>query len=330
MSRLIINERPVLQETPSSDFPDVGYDFNKYMSGLTGVQGRSCQLHLREGLDVSGFDLVLESGEYQSSKQVEPCIALFVMLQGAGKGEVQPCSSDRTLGIPFRPRTCYISVLQERVRGSSLVPVGSTLQGVDIRFSLSFLQRLQQSDLLSRLNVQHPAHLASTDLVWLGASAINYKQEQAARYILGQIFGPPRNDLQLECQALSILSELISTLREQSQSLHHERPLTNKEKRAVESAINLIDAQLGHGWTISELARRVGINEKRLKLGFKWLTGRPVGRYIQSRRLEQAKVMISNQGLSVTEASLTVGYANPSHFTHLFKREFGHPPSAIK
>ena len=82
--------------------------------------------------------------------------------------------------------------------------------------------------------------------------------------------------------------------------------------------------------TIAELARRVGLSEKRLKAGFRAAFGKPVYRFLQEERLAEAGRMLAETQTSVTEASLAVGYTSISHFIKIFVREFGILPSAVK
>ena len=46
--------------------------------------------------------------------------------------------------------------------------------------------------------------------------------------------------------------------------------------------------------------------------------------------MDEARTLLRNGTTSVTEASLSVGYANPGHFARLFRRTFGIQPSAFR
>lgn len=62
---------------------------------------------------------------------------------------------------------------------------------------------------------------------------------------------------------------------------------------------------------------------------FAALTNQSVGRYIRSYRLRKAKEMIEKQGKNVSEAALDSGFKNLSHFSAVFREEFGYPPSEL-
>jgi len=47
-------------------------------------------------------------------------------------------------------------------------------------------------------------------------------------------------------------------------------------------------------------------------------------------RLEKAMNLITNSPLSLTEIALATGFSSSSHFSRLFTRHFGKPPSAFR
>ena len=57
-----------------------------------------------------------------------------------------------------------------------------------------------------------------------------------------------------------------------------------------------------------------------------------IARYIQDRRLSRAAKLLaySTQGETVSEVAAKVGFANPSHFTRVFKTRFGLSPTAVR
>ncbi|MEH2312804.1 MAG: helix-turn-helix transcriptional regulator [Nostoc sp.] len=48
--------------------------------------------------------------------------------------------------------------------------------------------------------------------------------------------------------------------------------------------------------------------------------------YVQSLRLEQAKQLLRGTNLLIAEIAYQVGYESTSHFSYLFKRQFGMTP----
>ncbi len=82
--------------------------------------------------------------------------------------------------------------------------------------------------------------------------------------------------------------------------------------------------------SLLELAHHVGTNEFTLKKGFKELFGTTVFGFWSDAKMEQAKIMLREQGGNITEVSQFLGYKNPRHFSTAFKRKCGILPSQWK
>lgn len=67
-------------------------------------------------------------------------------------------------------------------------------------------------------------------------------------------------------------------------------------------ARDLLLSDLARPWTIADLARRTGLNEKRLKTGFRAAFGKPVYRFLQEARLSEARRLLEEEDASVTDA----------------------------
>lgn len=81
--------------------------------------------------------------------------------------------------------------------------------------------------------------------------------------------------------------------------------------------------------TLAELARTAGFNVTKLKGGFRTLFGTSVFAYLRRARMEQARRLLMERHLNVSEIALRVGYQNPSKFAAAFRREFGMSPSSL-
>jgi AraC-like DNA-binding protein len=81
---------------------------------------------------------------------------------------------------------------------------------------------------------------------------------------------------------------------------------------------------------LPELARSVGLNEFKLKVGFRVLFGASVFGYLRTQRMDRARRLLAHRELSVTEVAAHVGYQNPSKFAAAFRKHFGFPPSALR
>jgi AraC family transcriptional regulator, transcriptional activator of the genes for pyochelin and ferripyochelin receptors len=79
--------------------------------------------------------------------------------------------------------------------------------------------------------------------------------------------------------------------------------------------------------TLPELSRLAGINEFKLKKGFKETFNQPVFAWLADVRLETARNELMKKSKSVTEIAFELGYSSPQHFSTAFKRKFGVTPT---
>lgn len=82
--------------------------------------------------------------------------------------------------------------------------------------------------------------------------------------------------------------------------------------------------------SIPQLARRVGINQTKLKAGFKSVFGMTMFDFISKCRMERASELLAQGDLTIAEVAFAVGYDYPANFTYAFKRFYGHVPRQLK
>ncbi|GAB1307503.1 helix-turn-helix transcriptional regulator [Urechidicola sp. KH5] len=78
--------------------------------------------------------------------------------------------------------------------------------------------------------------------------------------------------------------------------------------------------------SLEELSKMVGLNIKKIKLGFKELYGMPVFTYLYHYKMEFAKKLLAENGFNVNEVATQVGYSTSSHFIVAFKKKYGITP----
>ena len=106
--------------------------------------------------------------------------------------------------------------------------------------------------------------------------------------------------------------------------------LANEQDREkIVKAREVLLQHIGEPLTIKELSRKVAINECYLKKGFKELFGTTIFDFYQSQRMEHAKYLLYDKGLSVTEVSSLLGYSSISHFSTAFKKHTGIKPCEL-
>jgi AraC family transcriptional regulator len=106
--------------------------------------------------------------------------------------------------------------------------------------------------------------------------------------------------------------------------------LSNEEDRLkIIKAREVLLQHIGEPITIKELSRKAAINECYLKKGFKEIFGTTIFDFYQTQRMEHAKYLLYDKGLSVTEVSMLLGYSSISHFSTAFKKHTGIKPCEL-
>lgn len=97
----------------------------------------------------------------------------------------------------------------------------------------------------------------------------------------------------------------------------------------LNEARKIVEDNLRFPCSLRELCRRTGLNEYKLKSGFRSLFGATVFGYLTELRMERAGHLLE-AGRSVNEAAEQVGYKNANHFSAAFKKHCGVTPSKFK
>ena len=101
-----------------------------------------------------------------------------------------------------------------------------------------------------------------------------------------------------------------------------EDPQEKKFKRTLA----IIEERLTIPPGLTELARCVGTNERKLTEIFRYRTGLTVFDYINQRRLECSRQLLDSSSLQVRQIADQLGYRNPGDFTRAFRRHYSVTP----
>lgn len=105
---------------------------------------------------------------------------------------------------------------------------------------------------------------------------------------------------------------------------------TKTDKEKIIAVRDLILAQAHCPPHLSEIAKTVGLNEYKLKRGFKETFNTTVFGYLTEQRLHLAHRFLCDTDKTAAEIAHDLGYATPQHFNNAFKKKFGQTPSSIK
>jgi len=104
---------------------------------------------------------------------------------------------------------------------------------------------------------------------------------------------------------------------------------TDYDKECIEFAREYMLEHVQDPPSLSELSRLAGINEYKLKKGFKETFGTTVFGYLSDTRLDIAKNELLANRKTTGELALELGYSSIQHFSGAFKKKFGVSPSKL-
>lgn len=81
--------------------------------------------------------------------------------------------------------------------------------------------------------------------------------------------------------------------------------------------------------SLEDLAYLSGRSLSSFKRDFQQIYNTTPAKYIREKRLQKAKELLQSTAMPVSEVAYSLGFENPTHFTHVFKDYFGTAPSKI-
>ncbi|MBE9166420.1 helix-turn-helix transcriptional regulator [Pleurocapsales cyanobacterium LEGE 06147] len=162
----------------------------------------------------------------------------------------------------------------------------------------------------------------------LGATP--YSMQMVLQQILNCPYCGLTKRMYLESKTLELVVLQFAQWTEDHKKLAHSKSLPFRDVEQIYQARDILNRDLINPPSLMELARQTGLNDYKLKLGFRQVFRTTVFGYVQSCRLELAKQLLSDRNLSIAAIAYRVGYASQSRFCYLFKRQFGMTPKAYR
>jgi AraC-like DNA-binding protein len=154
--------------------------------------------------------------------------------------------------------------------------------------------------------------------------------ENSIRFSVGEVNGSNAGS----GLVLAKLSEVlfVETLRRYINVLPPDQTgwLAGTRDSIIGQALALLHKEPAHPWTLSNLARRVGLSRTRLAERFRHFLGESPMAYLAQWRLKLGAEILQSTEDSVAEVASAVGYGSEAAFNRAFKREFDCPPAQFR
>jgi AraC-like DNA-binding protein len=133
--------------------------------------------------------------------------------------------------------------------------------------------------------------------------------------------------LSAKCQeiACSVVRELSG-----AGGNHLPQGLTVRDVNRIHEARDILADNFQRPPKITALAKKVGLNQTKLKSAFKAVFGTTISEFTMKCRMERAGELLTSTDVSIAEVAFAVGYDHPPNLSNAFRRYFGHTPSELR
>ncbi|MEP6902748.1 MAG: AraC family transcriptional regulator [Actinomycetota bacterium] len=142
----------------------------------------------------------------------------------------------------------------------------------------------------------------------------------------------PLEHLWADVTVLQLIADILeSAFKKHRQPLKVRRQSTKTDHaEKTEFAKEYLADKLSESITLSLIAREVGASPFNFARIFQEQTGLPIHRYLTLLRLRASLERLSDGNDDLTSLALDLGFSSHSHFTDVFRREFGETPSDFR
>ncbi len=283
------------------------------------IAGRASAVSLRSGIQMTVANVV---GLKPFELEIEhaPCELDFTIT----RGRIGLCSAPDGAPLPMSAGELQASTIKESTTFHCSAPQGSQDMTIHLSLAPEALCGLLGTN---ELPVGLRTLLSSDEPYAIEGRPMNRALYSVLDDLMTCRLEGAMRRLYLESKGLELVALLAHqfSVGEQTEAAELSPDEVARLHRARELLLDGLEAPPN----LAQLARQSGLNERKLKMGFKALFGTPVFQYLRRTRMERAHELLSRGQHSVTEVALAVGYANPSKFAAAFRREYGLSPSTL-
>lgn len=211
---------------------------------------------------------------------------------------------------------------------------GIMAPGIDqlcISFTISpelMLSYFDEEDSKFSKMLQEIVHYYAFSDPFIRVQSMTSEMYVALRQILQCPYTGATRKLYLESRALELIAHQLQQFNG-TESLSDSCSSGNlhpSEKVRIEQVRQLLLDKIDDPPHLDGLAEIAGMSHPKLNRCFRRLYGKTVFQYLRDERLKKARLLIENQGRTVTEAAYLVGYSSLSHFSKAYKHHYGISP----
>jgi AraC-like DNA-binding protein len=293
-------------------------------------KGAMLSFPIASGLNLHIADFVSSETIEQRFATATPVLRFYFHMLGSGYWDLRsPCHGGSQSRVAHGDRISSILFYPE-MEGKIYLPMERRQYHLSIYITPSRLNTYLGGRLDSIPEDLQAISEGRMDRGYLHTGPLSQMMHQAVHNLLNCPYTGPMKTLYLETKAMElIVHKLSQTLCEDN---GRDRPLklSRHETDRLCHAREILCRDLENPPTLFDLAHAVGTNHCRLNAGFREYYGTTVFDYLRQKRLNEARRLMEEEAMNVTEAALRVGYNSISSFSKAFSGHFGLSPMKFR
>jgi len=219
-------------------------------------------------------------------------------------------------------------ILSQYLSGASIVAVGTgvslvaeagLLDGKAATTHWHYLDQFARDYPL--VNLQEKHLLTQSGRIYCAAS-VNSAADMMVHW-LDLVFG--RN------LAMQVEQQFSPEVRKPFESkVYHAEMGHQHPDEVVASIQSWYQQNLSQNLALEALAAQLKLSTRQLTRRFKLVSGKTMGQYQQNLRCVEARDLLKNTDMTITDIATAVGYSDVSHFGRIFNKHSGQSPSAYR
>lgn len=235
-------------------------------------------------------------------------------------------SSFYNLSSPLGLKKSHHNFQYNQHFGGKHIISSSGFHALTITYDLNFLKQLLQNDTHSTI-----VHLG--DCIYSQKAYLANSKALAFQGRLTEVIGSMR-----QCSFTGVtrylffeskMMELFVLQMQQVQAIagfKYDQCWSTIDKEKLYAVKDYIENNYLEEFSLKDLTYKFGLNEFKLKKGYKEIFQTTVFGHIHQLRMQKAKILLQQKAMNVSEASFFIGYNNVSSFCTEFKKRFGCTP----
>jgi AraC-like DNA-binding protein len=251
-------------------------------------------------------------------------VVLGSSVSGSIRSTVNYKESQKDVWV-FKPGHSFISYSPE-CKGITKYSTATPIRVVGIYMDRTLFNKIMTDqhdqiptgmlDIVNGANEKHYYHtLTTTPLV-----------NMAVHEILNCPYRGLLKRMYLESKALELITRKLAQVASPECGLRNPSPLRPADIERIHEARDILISNMQNPTSLFNLARQVGLNETKLKRGFRQVYGTSVFRYLRNHRFEHARHLLGERRMNVSEVAFAIGYSRIDCFISSFKARFGITP----